>query len=561
MDNKANSEVYYFWTDAESNTHGVTVADSESEDFSVIKEFTFDEISAITASEDQNGNGEGAAWGDAVVSSDGSRIFVNARNADKVAVIDTATHEVETILDVGDRPVHSFVYEDEIWVHVDGDGGFNVIDQDTLEVSTVIDANTVGTGHGKLLLSEGLGANTYVTNTAEPAVFPINLATGEVGAPIEIGGGNPDLGTHDKGYNPATGLAFFQLTEDAGFTFIDAETNEVVLDQVPILGRVAHTPDDEYILILNGEAEENDIGIWHTTLDTHTQPEFDSEVTIGGDVSVNGTEFYQDGEDWEAWIPQTEGDNVAILNLSTNEVELVDVGDLTAPEGARHFSRRGEIDSDYFFTYADEGAVRIDLDTSEVSESIDLGGTVSRMVVVDTTAETSDNTPEPEADNAFEPVFGTITEDVLEIEGSNQILFAGDLNDLVDASFGSEGNNRFYAGNGDDTIVLGKGDRLFGDDGRDRFFATSGGNNIITGGADADQFWIVSAELPETVNIITDFHSGEDVIGIAGLGIGFDDLHISQQENNTLIAAHGSDLAILQSIDSTSLIADDFAFG
>ena len=283
------------------------------------------------------------------------------------------------------RPVHSFVYGDEIWVHVDGDGGFSVIDAETLEVSEVIAANTVGTGHGKLLLSEGLGANTYVTNTAEPAVFPIDLETREVGAPIEIGGGDPDLGTHDKGYDPATGLAFFQLTDDAGFSFIDAETNEVVLDRVPITGRIAHTPDDEYIIILDAEAESDDIGIWNTTLDTHTQPEFDATVTIGGGVSVNGTEFYRDGTDWEAWIPQTEGDNIAVLNLSTNEVELVAVGDLTIPEGASHFSRIGETDSEHFYTYSDEGAVRIDLDSSEVSDSISLGGSVSRMAVVETT--------------------------------------------------------------------------------------------------------------------------------------------------------------------------------
>ena len=361
MEVNTSSEVYYFWTDTESNTHGVTVADSESADFSVVGEFTIDELSAITAPENEGGNGEGAAWGDALVSNDGSRIFVNARNADKVVVIDTATRTVETILDVGDRPVHSFIYEDEIWVHVDNDGGFNVIDQETLEVSEFIATNTVGTGHGKLLLSEELGVNTYVTNTREPSVFPINLETREVGAPIEIGGGNPDIGTHDKGYDPTTGWAFFQLTGDAGFSFIDTETNEVVLDQVPIVGRVAHTPDDEYILILNANAEENDIGIWNTTLDTHTQPEFDAEVTIGGGVSVNGTEFYQDGSDWEAWIPQTVGDNVAVLNLSTNEVDYIDVGNLTVPEGARHFSRQGEIDDQYFFTYSDEGGVRVDL--------------------------------------------------------------------------------------------------------------------------------------------------------------------------------------------------------
>ena len=553
MDNNVSSEVYYFWTNEESNTHGVTVADSESDNFSVVDEFTVEEISAITALEDENGNGEGAAWGDAVVSNDGSRIFVNARNADKVVVIDTATHEVETSLDVGDRPVHSFVYEDEIWVHADGDGSFNVIDQETLEVSEAIDANTVGTGHGKLLLSEELGADTYVTNTAEPAVFPIDLETKEVGEPIEIGGGNPELGTHDKGYDPATGLAFFQLTEDAGFSFIDAETNEVVLDRVPILGRVAHTPDDEYILILNAEAEKNDIGIWDTTSDIHTQPKFDSEVTIGGEVSVNGTEFYQDGEDWEAWIPQTEGDNVAVLNLKNNEVELIDVGDLTVPESARHFSRVGEIDNEHFFTYSDEGGVKIDLDTSEVSDSIPLGGSVSHMAVVET-----EETKETEID-VLNPAFGSIDGDTIEIEGSKELIFAGDSDDLIDA-FTSKGSNRIYAGTGDDTLILGKSDRIIAGDGSDRLFASSSGNNTLTGGEGEDQFWIASVEVPESANIITDFTRSEDVIGIAGLGISFEDLDITQVDGNISISANDSQLAILQHAEDNSLSASDFVF-
>ncbi|EDX83341.1 type I secretion target GGXGXDXXX repeat protein domain protein [Synechococcus sp. PCC 7335] len=380
----SSAEVYYFWLDAETNTYGVTIAGSESDGFEVVKEFTIDQLSTITAPVAEGGNGEGAAWGDALTSSDGSRIFVNARNADKVVVIDTNSRSVETILDVGDRPVHSFIYEDELWVHVDGDGGFSVIDQETLEVSEVIEANTGGTGHGKLLLSGSLGANTYVTNTAEPALFPINLETREVGEPIEIGGGDPDIGTHDKGYDPATGWAFFELTGDAGFSFVDTATDTIVLDQVPILGGVAHTPDDSFILILNDDVEENDIGIWNTLLDTHTLPDFDSQVTVGGGVSANGTEFYQDGSDWEAWIPQTVGDNIAVLNLATNEVDYVEVGNLTVPEGARHFSRRGERDDDFFFSHSDEGGVRVDLDSYEVSEAVPLGGAIARMAVVET---------------------------------------------------------------------------------------------------------------------------------------------------------------------------------
>ncbi len=162
-------------------------------------------------------------------------------------------------------------------------------------------------------------------------------------------------------------------------------------------------------------------------------------------------------------------------------------------------------------------------------------------------------------DPNFEPDFGTTEADTIEVEGSNRLIFAGDLNDLIDASTG-EGNNRLYAGSGDDTLILGSGDRILAGAGDDAIFATSGGDNIITGGAGADQFWIASAEIPDGINQITDFTSGEDVIGIAGLGIGFEDVSLTQQGDDALIGATGSDLAILENVDITSLSGDDFAF-
>ncbi|MEL7246040.1 MAG: beta-propeller domain-containing protein, partial [Cyanobacteria bacterium J06573_2] len=167
-------------------------------------------------------------------------------------------------------------------------------------------------------------------------------------------------------------------------------------------------------------------------------------------------------------------------------------------------------------------------------------------------------TPEPPT---TEPIFGSLNADIIEVSGTNQMIFGGDSDDLIDASISSEGGNRIYASSGDDTVILGSLDRIIGGAGADKFFATSGGDNIITGGAGADQFWIATAELPDAANIITDFTSGEDVLGIAGLGIGFDDLSITQQEDNTLIAANGSDLAILQGVGADGLMADNFAFG
>ena len=76
------------------------------------------------------------------------------------------------------------------------------------------------------------------------------------------------------------------------------------------------------------------------------------------------------------------------------------------------------------------------------------------------------------------------------------------------------GGNRMSGGEGDDIFYLGKGDRALGGAGDDIFFVGSGGDNILSGGEGADQFWIVSAEIPEGANTIVDFEMGTDVIGI-----------------------------------------------
>ena len=159
--------------------------------------------------------------------------------------------------------------------------------------------------------------------------------------------------------------------------------------------------------------------------------------------------------------------------------------------------------------------------------------------------ENSSNT-----DSGFEPLFGTLDSDEIEITGRERLVFAGDGDDLINASTGM-GGNRIYGGSGNDIIILGEGD--------DSLFATSSGDNLITGGEGADSFWITSAAIPENVNNITDFDR-DDVIGIAGLSIGFDDLDITQQESNTLISTKDNDLAILSGVNAESLSADNFAF-
>ncbi|MGL5796471.1 MAG: alkaline phosphatase [Waterburya sp.] len=163
-------------------------------------------------------------------------------------------------------------------------------------------------------------------------------------------------------------------------------------------------------------------------------------------------------------------------------------------------------------------------------------------------------------DSNFETLFGTKDIDIIELEGSNRLVFAAEGNDLVNAAISGEGNNRINLDAGDDLAILGRGDILVGGEGVDRFFVTNGGNNTITGGEGADQFWLADGRFPESANIITDFESGTDVLGIASLDVKFEDLSITDSNGDAVIANGEKNLAILQGVDAASLNADNFVF-
>lgn len=108
--------------------------------------------------------------------------------------------------------------------------------------------------------------------------------------------------------------------------------------------------------------------------------------------------------------------------------------------------------------------------------------------------------------------------------------------------------------------LIASNDRLIGGEGDDKLFITTSGDNLLTGGAGADQFWIANGELPEAANTVTDFEAGVDAIGLGGLGLGFEDLSLTQQGTDTLIATSEQELAILPGISVGGLEASNFVF-
>jgi glycerophosphoryl diester phosphodiesterase len=156
-------------------------------------------------------------------------------------------------------------------------------------------------------------------------------------------------------------------------------------------------------------------------------------------------------------------------------------------------------------------------------------------------------------------LFGAAGADTLTvIEGSRQLSFGGSGNDSVR----SEGNNnRLYGGSGDDILFSNLNDSLFGGDGDDVLFAGQQGGNRLSGGTGIDQFWIANASLPTSKNIVSDFASGIDKIGLGGIGVTqFSGLTLLQQGSDTLVKTANTELALLVGITSTSLTANDFVF-
>ncbi len=98
--------------------------------------------------------------------------------------------------------------------------------------------------------------------------------------------------------------------------------------------------------------------------------------------------------------------------------------------------------------------------------------------------------------------------------GNSDTLFGGVGNDLLN---GGTGNDFLFGGKGSDTLQGGRGDdALYGGNGSD-VLVGDGGKDTLTGGLGADTFVLrsnSSVSAPAVADIITDFNSFEDAIGL-----------------------------------------------
>lgn len=350
----------------------------------------------------------GPGWGDAILSHDHTRIFANAKNADALVVINVEHAKVEKIFHFafGDRPVHSHLpnHGTEVWVHLDGKGAFFVISSVDLRILRGLKqlvqctSPNVGTGHGKMLYAYALGNTYFCTNTQEPALFVVNGKTKKQIRKIEVCGTPPkddpktpedeskgplQGGTHDKAYLPGIRRIVVQCTGGKGYALVNPQTLRVEHAHLPISGSIAHDKDFRHVLAIRASEKEKQIQVWEQASMSNASHAFSYALDVDGSPSARGTHFHTIGSKHYAWIPQTKGEHVAVVDLQKKTIQRIQVGPLTVPPKARHFSRRGALGVDAFYTYNDTGFVRIDLKTHAVTPiEGSLEGTVGRLLFV-----------------------------------------------------------------------------------------------------------------------------------------------------------------------------------
>ncbi|NUC71140.1 hypothetical protein HTZ84_02240 [Haloterrigena sp. SYSU A558-1] len=314
---------------------------------------------------------DGYAYGDAVVTNDGSQLFVIEETLSQVLAIDLETREIAAEVGMGPDGTHMYHPNDEeMWAHSDAEGTFYVIDTEDHEVVETVAAGLEGEGHGKLLSHEDFGQKGYATNVNDPALHVIDLESYERIDTIELG---EDGGTHYKAYSPSNGLAYVEYGDVTAV--VDTETDEVV-DELDVAGGMYLTPDEERMSII----DHGEIHVFDVT---------DAETPEIGSVSVDGgpddLEYYEGDDALYGFTANTmDADSVVVDMDALEEVDRIEAGDIEHPEGAQHLHRSAVSGDGYFFTPADaDGTVAvIDMAERELIADVEVADGVDTVAYI-----------------------------------------------------------------------------------------------------------------------------------------------------------------------------------
>ncbi|MFN3907075.1 MAG: Ig-like domain-containing protein [Acinetobacter junii] len=158
----------------------------------------------------------------------------------------------------------------------------------------------------------------------------------------------------------------------------------------------------------------------------------------------------------------------------------------------------------------------VDVDTGAIIDTSGLFGVQNfNLNVIGTTAiitDTSSGSPAtPTAGNDY--LTGSSSNDYINADAGNDIIFGADGEDSL---VGGLGNDELHGGNDKDILLGGAGnDYLYGDAANDILHGGTG-NDILTGGAGADTFVWGTGDNDNSIDVITDFDTG-DMVDVSGL--------------------------------------------
>ena len=302
-------------------------------------------------------------WGDPQIAHDHSQLFVVRESPSQVLVIDTATHEIVSEVDIGPDPTHMYhPTDDEIWAHSDDEGTFYVIDSKSHDVIEIVESGLDAEGHGKLLYHEDLGGVGYATNVNDPGLPVMDLDAYERTDFVEFG---EEGGTHYKAYGPQNGLVYGEFGDET--VVVDSETDEVV-DRLDFSGGMYLGPGEDLLGVLDGDT----IRFLDVTDDEHEEVGTVELEDAGPDALR-----YHEAEDGTLYAitANTMNDRAPVIDVDEFEVvDELDVGDIVRPEGAPFLHRTGVIHDGQFATPADDGGTVsiVDVERREVVAEVEI---------------------------------------------------------------------------------------------------------------------------------------------------------------------------------------------